>query len=205
MVDQAGQLQVPTASVKEQIHGFPEDWTLHDNVPERSRHRMVANSWHVGVARFLMMLLCGATQPVDGFSIAIPTSPRQSTLQWMVDEDIYVAFCFSVKQEDKIRRCEDYRRSFHNSTIEAYDSVPHDDIQKYVELARAYSQQSSLCKFWAQDLASAYRQFPVKHPEDCYTVLNTPSGPLLFRHRALPFDQAHQFGPSIERPTLWPF
>ena len=97
------------------------------------------------------------------------------------------AFCFSVKQEDKIRRCEDYRRSFHNSTIEAYDSVPHDDIQKYVELARAYSQQSSLCKFWAQDLASAYRQFPVNCPEDCYTVLNTPSGPLLFRHRALPF------------------
>ena len=105
----------------------------------------------------------------------------------LTNEDIYVAFCFSVKQEDKIRRCEDYRRSFHNSTIEAYDSVPHDDIQKYVELARAYSQQSSLCKFWAQDLASAYRQFPVKHPEDCYTVLNTPSGPLLFRHRALPF------------------
>ena len=419
MVDQAGQLQVPTASVKEQVHGFPEDWTLHDNVPERSRHRMVANSWHVGVARFLMMLLCGATQPVDGFTISIPTSPRQSTLQWMVEmtshypahmgpgqwklapscippsfgelahwaqsqsvshpllrapqidpglqqafdlqmhwthdlqriraeitsevqsmveqaaedtmqwwrqlpahvaavyynpkfdqitqipvfihllrqfqcpgvdtlredlekgfatmgllnhgegwlprsdgrysnpldmevfhklnrqqtmsrlqhykvdecwesmqqelleelrlgrlegpfetpswwprssarlpgiplvpltnEDIYVAFCFSVKQEDKIRRCEDYRRSFHNSTIEAYDSVPHDDIQKHVELARAYSQQSSLCKFWAQDLSSAYRQFPVKHPEDCYTVLNTPSGPLLFRHRALPF------------------
>ena len=55
----------------------------------------------------------------------------------LTNEDIYVAFCFSVKQEDKIRRCEDYRRSFHNSTIEAYDAVPHDDIQKYVELAQS--------------------------------------------------------------------
>ena len=419
MVDGSGQLQVPTASVKEQIHGFPEDWTLHDNVPERSRHRMVANSWHVGVAKFLLLLLFGTTVPAEGSTVEIPAAPRQSTVQWMIslatrhpahmgpgqwnispscippsfgefqhwaqsqsashpllrdpqldpglqqafdlqlqwthdldriraeitdevqllveeaadetmkwwknlpphvaavyynpkfdqitqipvfvqllrqfqcpgvdtlkadlehgfatmgllnhgegwlpradgryshplpldvfsrlnrqqtlnrlqhykvdecwqtmqqelleelrlgrlegpfetpswwpwssaqlpdiplvalnNEDIHVAFCFSVKQEDKIRRCEDYRRSFHNSTIEAYDAVPHDDIQKYVELARAYSRQRSLCKFWAQDLASAYRQFPVKHPEHCYTVLNTPNGPLLFRHRALPF------------------
>lgn len=76
MVDSSGQLQVPTASVKEQIHGFPEDWTRHDNVPERSRHRMIANSWHVGVAKFLLVLLFGTME--------IPPAPRQSTLQWMI-------------------------------------------------------------------------------------------------------------------------
>lgn len=66
------------------LHGFLEDWTLHDNVPERSRHRMVANSWHVGVARFLMMLLFGTTLPVEGITVEIPAAPRQSTLQWMI-------------------------------------------------------------------------------------------------------------------------
>lgn len=84
MIDSSGQLQVPTAKIKEQIHGFPEDWTSHEQVPERSRHRMIANSWHVGVAQFLMMLLFGSTTAADGFS-TIPASPRQSTLQWMVD------------------------------------------------------------------------------------------------------------------------
>lgn len=84
MVDGSGQLQVPTASIKEQIHGFCEDWTLHDNVPERSRHRMVANSWHVGVAKFLLMLLFGTTLPVEGITMEIPAAPRQSTLQWMI-------------------------------------------------------------------------------------------------------------------------
>ena len=66
-------------------------------------------------------------------------------------------------------------------------SVPHDDIKKYVELARAYSRRSLHCLLWAQDLACAYRQFPVERPEDCYMVLNTSSRPLIFRHRALPF------------------
>lgn len=37
--------------------------------------------------------------------------PAGETLQPLPDECIYAAMCFSVSQHNKIRRCEDYRRS----------------------------------------------------------------------------------------------
>ena len=49
-------LVTPPAFVKEQLHHLPAGWTEDPNIPDRSRHRMIANSWHAGVARFLFML-----------------------------------------------------------------------------------------------------------------------------------------------------
>ncbi len=40
---------------------------------------------------------------------------------------------------------------------------------------------------WTQDLAGAYRQFPVRYPDDCYVAITTPKGVYLFRHHALAF------------------
>ena len=40
---------------------------------------------------------------------------------------------------------------------------------------------------WTQDLAGAYRQFPVRRPDDCYVAIITPHGVYLFRHHALAF------------------
>ena len=419
MESRDGSLSVPSARVKEQLHHIPRDWTLDEAIPDRSRHRMVANSWHAGVARFLLMLLLGLTTPTDGSPSPHCHAPRVSTLQWMAqqmsamelsigpgqwrgtptcippafgelhhwelsssaihplqrpadlepglqqvvsfwlrwshdlprirdeitaevsimvddrgdqtvswwkslrphvqqvyynaefdqvtqiplfvellrmfsfpevdalakelssgfrvtgkltpgpgwlprtdsrysypisdatfktinaahtrsrlqhyrvdphwkvmrdellqelrlgrmegpfiqpdwwpkksitvegftlqpleDQDIRAAFCFAVCQSDKVRRCEDYKRSGHNQRVETFDCPPHHGIQTYVELAKAFASHGHPCEACAQDLSSAYRQFPVDNPTECYSVLCCPQGPLLLRHRALAF------------------
>ena len=89
----------------------------------------------------------------------------------------------------KVRRCEDYRRSFHNDTVEAFDVPPHDDIgvYVYVSLIRHLAAEGEFAMIWAQDLHSAYRQYPVADPSHCYVVVMTPDGPTLWRHRVMPF------------------
>eukprot|EP00435_Cladocopium_sp_Y103_P013637 s2457_g3.t1 len=106
------------------------------------------------------------------------------------NQDICISFCFSVRQADKVRRCEDFRRSGHNSTVVAHDVPHHHDIKVFTDLALAASSSSSNTKIWAQDLNGAYRQFPVRDPDDCFCVLITPGGPVLLRHHALMFGAA---------------
>eukprot|EP00435_Cladocopium_sp_Y103_P004623 s893_g1.t1 len=111
-------------------------------------------------------------------------------LQPLDNEDICISFCFSVKQSDKVRRCEDFRRSGHNSTVIAHDVPHHHDIKVFTDLALSASSESTGAKIWAQDLNGAYRQFPVREPNDCFCVLMTPEGPILMRHHALMFGAA---------------
>ena len=75
-----------------------------------------------------------------------------------------VSICFSVVQSDKIRRCEDFRRSFHNDTIKAQGAC-----------------------LWAHDLDAAYRQFPISDPSYAYVILCTPKEVTLWQHNALSF------------------
>ena len=101
---------------------------------------------------------------------------------------VCAAVCFAVCQSDKVRRCEDYRRSFHNATIRAHDVPHHDDISVYVQLSRWWRRHSTAdIGVWAHDLDAAYRQLGVKDPSYAYVILQTPGGPLLFRHTALCF------------------
>ena len=97
------------------------------------------------------------------------------------------AFCFSVCQRQKIRRCEDHRRSLHNSTVQVADVPPHEDITVYTNIARTFMREGIPTASWAQDLNSAYRQFPVRSTEHTYTILCCPAGPVVFRHCALSF------------------
>ena len=101
--------------------------------------------------------------------------------------DIRCAFSFAVCQADKIRRCEDYRRSGHNSTVCTYDVPFHHGVQTYVEIYKALYELGEDGAVWCQDLSAAYRQFAVEQPSDCYSILCCPQGPLLLRHRALCF------------------
>lgn len=85
-----GQLVAPTAEIKEQLHGFPSGFTALPDMPSRLRHKMLANSWRVGLARFVMLCVlrqCGA------FGHPAPT-PRRSALQVVMDfasvEETYV-------------------------------------------------------------------------------------------------------------------
>lgn len=43
------------------------------------------------------------------------------------------------------------------------------------------------CRLWGTDHQDAYRNLPVKEPQDAYTILQTPTGPTLWLHCALMF------------------
>ncbi|CAE7663318.1 rlmN1 [Symbiodinium sp. CCMP2592] len=111
------------------------------------------------------------------------------------ETDIRVAGAFSVKQtgsdgSDKVRRCEDYRRSFHNATVGASDIPAHDTIHTFVSVLLRLQREGFLTKVWCQDLWAAYRQFPVREPREAFTLLATPTGPTLWCHGVLPFGAA---------------
>ena len=101
--------------------------------------------------------------------------------------EVMAAVCFSVVQSDKIRRCEDFRRSFHNSTLQAEDVPTHHNIDSYVHLCKHFGRNNVPSELWTHDLDAAYRQFPVQDRSVAYTVLFTPAGPTLWCHGALCF------------------
>ena len=68
----------------------------------------------------------------------LPDTP----LEQLPTEEISVAFCFSVTQSDKTRRCEDLRRSGHNSTVKVKDIPHHDNLDIFLQTARQYALQS---------------------------------------------------------------
>ena len=102
-------------------------------------------------------------------------------------DTVLAAVCFSVQQSDKIRRCEDFRRSFHNSTLEAHDVPTHHTVDSYIHMCRHFGLAAEPSSLWTHDLDSAYRQFPIKDRSVAYTILFTPSGATLWCHTALCF------------------
>jgi hypothetical protein len=71
--------------------------------------------------------------------------------------------------------------------VVASDVPHHHDIKTFVDLALTDFGTQECAMVWAQDLNGAYRQFPVRDPDDCYCVLMTPHGPILLRHHAMTF------------------
>ena len=138
----------------------------------------VDDAWQVMLTELLQELDKGR---MDGPFIAPEWWPVQAIsipgrdAQQLPDGATCFSFCFSVKQSDKTRRCEDFRRSGHNMTIKTGDTPHHHDVQTFAALARAYPDHSELPHVWAQDLNGAYRQFPVRDPCDCLCVLQTPA------------------------------
>lgn len=57
LTDPEGNLVVPTVEIKECLHQLPRGRTNVDGISSRSRHRMLGNSWHVGVAQFLILFV----------------------------------------------------------------------------------------------------------------------------------------------------
>ena len=104
------------------------------------------------------------------------------------DQDLCPSICFAVRQSDKTRRCEDYRRSHHNDTARCFDAPSHHGVEDHLKVARTFYQLGHpSCQTWCQDLAAAYRQFPLRHPSHGFTILLTPSGPTLWQHHCLSF------------------
>ena len=80
--DEAGRLHNIPAGVKEALHEIPAGYTDLGDGDERSRHRLVANGWHWGVARRLLAMLMALTvaQPAEA---SVPAAPRTTTVSWM--------------------------------------------------------------------------------------------------------------------------
>ena len=71
----------------------------------------------------------------------------------------------------KVRRCEDYRRSGHNSTIHVQVIPAYDDISRYVQILLRLEAAGHDTEVWCQDLWAAYRQFPIERPNDAFALL----------------------------------
>ena len=72
--------------IKEQLHHIPKGYTAVEGVDDRTRHRLIGNGWHWGVARKLLTLVVAATMTPTGANMEITTPPKQSTLQWVVGQ-----------------------------------------------------------------------------------------------------------------------
>ena len=103
---------------------------------------------------------------------------------------VYACVSFSVEQQDKIRRCEDFRRSWHNARMVAHDAPIHHGVDYYVQLCRWHAQHGHTPEVWVHDLDTAYRQIPIRDVDKAYMILQTPSGPSLWWHNALWFGAA---------------
>ena len=84
MHSEDGLMHVPTPEVKEQLHMLPKGYTEAPGVAERSRHRLLANGWHTGVARLILYLVVTSLQQAQ--VAALPNVPRLTTLQWVVQQ-----------------------------------------------------------------------------------------------------------------------
>ena len=95
--------------------------------------------------------------------------------------ECFVARAFSVSQtgadgRQKIRRCEAYRRSFHNSTIQVGDRPEHDDIEVYISALRRAHSLGMQPEIWCHDFSDAYRAYPVLDPAHAYLLLGQRPG-----------------------------
>ncbi|CAE7203543.1 unnamed protein product, partial [Symbiodinium necroappetens] len=85
VVSSDGKLQIPPPRLKEQLHHMPADYTWGaDDAPldDRTRHRLIGNGWHWGVARRLLLILLVAT--AFQTSDARPQGePPPSTITWV--------------------------------------------------------------------------------------------------------------------------
>ena len=117
-------------------------------------------------------------------------APPGLTLQECPDQALTASVSFSVTQTDKVRRCEDFRRSHHNDLLLVKDTPNHHDISTHITMSWAFFQEQEQRTTWCQDLNSAYRQWPLRTPSDAFTLLICPFGATLWRHNCLPFGAA---------------
>ena len=128
---------------------------------------------------------------------AVPLTTFSHTSTLLPNEHKPTCFAFAVHQvgsdgKPKVRRAEDWRRSFANATVGAKDSPTYHDISgisAYVQLAVAIkrSHPTASLLIWGLDHESAYRQLAAEDPDHTWVTLPTPHGITLWRHTVLMF------------------
>lgn len=143
-----GQMVVPPADVKEQCHQLPKGYTRIQGVPERSRHRLIANGWHAGVARLMLYLVVISLQAQQ--LAAIPQPPRTSTLQWIVQQlsrfPPIVGPGGWPKQPNSIPPADDMWQHW------AYSNNPLHPLQQPPAIPPGMQQTIQLQRLWCSDL-----------------------------------------------------
>ena len=87
MVDTNGTLSIPSPAVKEQLHDIPKDYTAVANLDDRTRHRLIGNGWHWGVARRLLLILVAFTTTGKATAEQPRPPPHLTTIQWVIAGD----------------------------------------------------------------------------------------------------------------------
>eukprot|EP00435_Cladocopium_sp_Y103_P059759 s29_g21.t1 len=77
MQDPSGKLSIPPIETKESLHHIPVGYTA--GMPDKQRHKAVANSWHVGVASLLIWLLLMQAQSTPAAASTVVPKPMAST------------------------------------------------------------------------------------------------------------------------------
>ena len=157
----------------------------------RLRHPYVDQHWQTMLDELIQDRnngkLVGPLRAPDNWPVST-VGIQGEPLQELPCEVLGASICFAVVQSDKIRRCEDFRRSHHNATIQAWDSPHHHCIGEYASLAAWNIKQGSKgVGLWAHDLDAAYRQLPIRDVRYAFVVLQTPKGVTLWQHQALGF------------------
>lgn len=86
LTDEHGKLRIPTPEIKEQLHNIPKAYTAVDGLDDRTRHRLLGNGWHWGVARRLLTLLVVGTFNQPTTASTVHRTPAQTTIQWVIDQ-----------------------------------------------------------------------------------------------------------------------
>ncbi|OLQ14118.1 hypothetical protein AK812_SmicGene1756 [Symbiodinium microadriaticum] len=102
------------------------------------------------------------------------------------EHQVFVAKAFPVVQGDKVRRADDWRRSGHNATAWASDCPPY---QGTPTVASSVWRAGKTCRptLSAVDHEGAYRNFPVRSPKECSTLLPEEGDERVWLHQVLPF------------------
>lgn len=91
MTDAEGKFYVIPPDVKEALHHFPPGYTAHPAAQTNDRHRMLGNSWHLGVVKLLLLLLLSAH--VAPASASVPRGPCTTALQKLIEWSLLRPAC----------------------------------------------------------------------------------------------------------------
>ena len=108
------------------------------------------------------------------------------------ESELAYAWGFSIEQDSgpnpKLRRGDDWKRSFHNATAFAEKTPAHHTVDTHVDHVKALHEAGDRnLRFWSHDQQAEYRVLPMRHPFIALLVLVTQLGPLLYQHLVLHF------------------
>ena len=164
---------------------------LHQTKPDPHWHDMLSEiSQDIEKDRMIGPL----TAPPSWGLKTIPSVHHHNTQRLLAGPNTHAptSFAFSVEQtgadgHTKVRRCEDWKRSRRNETVEGEDIPPTHRVNTFIAISNEFHRQGFTTHLWGADHESAYRQLPVAVPDHTHVLVRIPGGWTLWKHRCLLF------------------